>query len=135
MSMRRYLRAMSIVIHEVEKHFGEQRALKGVSLSVGRGEVVGLLGPNGAGKSTLMRLVTGYLPPTSGHIEVCGFQVDEAPLETKKRIGYLPERNPLHEDMYVREYLHFVGGLHRLDNVKDRVEKALEHPRSRAYIL
>lgn len=126
MCMRRYLRAMSIVIHEVEKHFGEQRALKGVSLSVGRGEVVGLLGPNGAGKSTLMRLVTGYLPPTSGHIEVCGFQVDEAPLETKKRIGYLPERNPLHEDMYVREYLHFVGGLHRLDNVKDRVEKALE---------
>ena len=82
--------------------FGTQRALKGVSLRCERGEVVGLLGPNGAGKSTLMRLITGYLPATSGRVEVCGFDVMDAPLETKRRVGYLPERNPVHEDMYVR---------------------------------
>ncbi|MGB2424248.1 MAG: ATP-binding cassette domain-containing protein, partial [Flavobacteriales bacterium] len=93
---------MSIAIEGVEKRFGEQRALKGVSLRLNLGEVVGLLGPNGAGKSTLMRLITGYLPPTVGRIDVCGYDVMEAPLETKKRVGYLPEHNPLHEDMYVR---------------------------------
>ena len=94
---------MSIVVDNVSKVFGSQRALNGVSLTLERGEVVGLLGPNGAGKSTLMRLVTGFLPPTEGRIEVCGFDVMEAPLETKRRVGYLPERNPVHEDMYVRE--------------------------------
>jgi ABC-2 type transport system ATP-binding protein len=116
---------MSIAIEGVEKRFGEQRALKGVNLRLNRGEVVGLLGPNGAGKSTLMRLVTGYLPPTSGRIEVCGFDVMEAPLETKKRVGYLPEHNPLHEDMYVREYLRFVAGIHGVSNRSARVEEVL----------
>ena len=79
---------MSIAVHDVEKTFGDQRALKGVSLRLEKGEVVGLLGPNGAGKSTLMRLITGYLPPTSGHIEVCGFDVMDQPLETKRPVSY-----------------------------------------------
>lgn len=117
---------MSIAVHDVEKKFGEQRALKGVSLRLEKGEVVGLLGPNGAGKSTLMRLVTGYLPPTSGRIEVCGFDVMEQPLETKRRVGYLPERNPLHEEMYVREYLRFVAGVHGVANKNERVDAVID---------
>ena len=116
---------MSIAVHEVEKRFGEQRALKGVTLRLEKGEVVGLLGPNGAGKSTLMRLVTGYFPPTSGRIEVCGFDVMDQPLETKRRIGYLPEHNPLHEEMYVRECLKFVAGVHGVANRIERVDAVL----------
>ena len=116
---------MSILVESVEKTFGTQRALKGVSLRCERGEVVGLLGPNGAGKSTLMRLITGYLPATSGRVEVCGFDVSDAPLETKRRVGYLPERNPVHEDMYVKEYLRFVSGVHGVDNRSERVEEVI----------
>lgn len=117
---------MSIAVHDVEKKFGDQRALKGVTLRLERGEVVGLLGPNGAGKSTLMRLVTGYLPPTSGRIEVCGLDVMEQPLETKRRVGYLPEHNPLHEEMYVREYLRFVAGVHGVANRNERVAAVID---------
>ena len=117
---------MSIVVDNVSKVFGSQRALNGVSLTLERGEVVGLLGPNGAGKSTLMRLVTGFLPPTEGRIEVCGFDVMEAPLETKRRVGYLPERNPVHEDMYVREYLQFVAGVHGVKDQAQRVASVIE---------
>ena len=114
---------MSIWVDNVQKRFGTQLALNGVELRIGKGEVVGLLGPNGAGKSTLMRLVTGYLPPSEGRVEVCGFDVAEAPLESKKRVGYLPEHNPLHEEMYVQEYLLFVAGLH---NVADREARVAE---------
>ena len=116
---------MSILVESVEKTFGTQRALKGVSLRCDRGEVVGLLGPNGAGKSTLMRLITGYLPATSGRVEVCGFDVSDAPLETKRRVGYLPERNPVHEDMYVKEYMRFVAGVHGVANRPERVEEVI----------
>ena len=116
---------MSIWVDNVQKRFGTQRALNGVQLRIGKGEVVGLLGPNGAGKSTLMRLVTGYLPPTEGRVEVCGFDVAEAPMETKKRVGYLPEHNPLHEEMYVQEYLLFVAGLHQVAARKARVSEVI----------
>ncbi len=116
---------MSIWVDNVQKHFGPQLALNGVELRIGKGEVVGLLGPNGAGKSTLMRLVTGYLPPSEGRVEVCGFDVAEAPLETKKRVGYLPEHNPLHEEMYVQEYLLFVAGLHKVADRKARVAEVI----------
>lgn len=116
---------MSIWVDNVQKRFGTQRALNGVQLRIGKGEVVGLLGPNGAGKSTLMRLVTGYLPPTEGRVEVCGFDVAEAPLESKKRVGYLPEHNPLHEEMYVQEYLLFVAGLHQVAARKARVSEVI----------
>lgn len=116
---------MSIWVDNVQKRFGTQLALNGVELRIGKGEVVGLLGPNGAGKSTLMRLVTGYLPPSEGRVEVCGFDVAEAPLETKKRVGYLPEHNPLHEEMYVQEYLLFVSGLHNVVDRKARVAEVI----------
>ena len=116
---------MSINVKHATKIFDGQAALNDVSLKVPSGQVLGLLGPNGAGKSTLMRLISGYLPATSGYVEVCGFDVDSEPLETKKRIGYLPEHNPLPEEMFIREYLSFVGGMYKVNNVAKRVEKVM----------
>jgi len=116
---------MSIHVKHATKVFDGQAALNDVSLKVPSGQVLGLLGPNGAGKSTLMRLISGYLPATSGYVEVCGFDVDSEPLETKKRIGYLPEHNPLPEEMFIREYLSFVGGLYKVDHVSKRVEEVM----------
>lgn len=116
---------MSIAARQVVKEFSGQVALNNVSLDIPSGQVLGLLGPNGAGKSTFMRLVCGYLPPNSGSLSVCGFDVDEDPLETKARIGYLPESNPLPEEMYIREYLRFVAGIYKLDNVTERVEEVI----------
>ncbi|HIK66918.1 MAG TPA: ATP-binding cassette domain-containing protein [Flavobacteriales bacterium] len=117
---------MSISVKHATKVFDGQAALNDVSLQIPSGQVLGLLGPNGAGKSTLMRLISGYLPPTSGYIEVCGFDVDKDPIETKKRIGYLPENNPLPEEMYIREYLKFVGGLYNLNQVVDKVREVMD---------
>ena len=116
---------MSINVKHTTKVFDAQAALNDVSLKVPSGQVLGLLGPNGAGKSTLMRLISGYLPATSGYVEVCGFDVDSEPLETKKRIGYLPEHNPLPEEMFIREYLSFVGGMYKVNNVAKRVEEVM----------
>lgn len=117
---------MSITIDHVTKVFEKQAALSDISLDIPSGQVLGLLGPNGAGKSTLMRLICGYLPPTSGGIKVCGFNVDLQPLETKARIGYLPESNPLPEEMYIREYLKFVAGIYNLKNVDSVVEEVIK---------
>ena len=117
---------MSIAIDHVTKVFEKQAALSDVSLNIPSGQVLGLLGPNGAGKSTLMRLICGYLPPNSGGIKVCGFNVDLQPLETKARIGYLPESNPLPEEMYIREYLKFVAGIYNLKNVDSVVEEVIK---------
>ena len=117
---------MAIVVDHVTKVFSGQTALDDVSLNVPSGQVLGLLGPNGAGKSTLMRLICGYLPPNSGRLEVCGFNVDEDPLETKSRLGYLPESNALPEEMYIREYLRFVAGLFKLSDVSQKGEDVIE---------
>ena len=117
---------MSVSIHNVKRFFGEQAALDGVSLEVRSPQVLGLLGPNGAGKSTLMRLITGYLPPSEGHVSVCGTDVQTQPLEIKKHIGYLPEHNPIHLDMYVREYLEYIARLYQLTERKEQVERVIE---------
>ena len=117
---------MSITIDHVTKVFEKQAALSDISLDIPSGQVLGLLGPNGAGKSTLMRLICGYLPPNSGGIKVCGFNVDLQPLETKARIGYLPESNPLPEEMYIREYLKFVAGIYNLKNLDSVVEEVIK---------
>ena len=117
---------MSITIDHVTKVFEKQAALSDISLDIPSGQVLGLLGPNGAGKSTLMRLICGYLPPNSGGIKVCGFNVDLQPLETKARIGYLPESNPLPEEMYIREYLKFVAGIYNLKNVDSVVDEVIK---------
>lgn len=116
---------MSISVSQVVKMFGAQTALNGVSFEANKGEVIGFLGPNGAGKSTLMKIITGYIPCNSGKVSVCGFDVNEKPLEVKRRVGYLPEHNPLYTDMYVREYLTFAGSLHGVKNLKSRVEEVI----------
>lgn len=116
----------SISIHNVSKLYGEEFAVRDFSLQVPKGQVLGLLGPNGAGKSTLMKLITGYVSPTSGEVEVCGLNVVETPETAKAKVGYLPEHNPLYLEMYVREYLMFLAGLHGLKSAKMRVESVID---------
>lgn len=103
---------MSIKVDQVTKIYGTQKALNNVSFEIGAGEIVGFLGPNGAGKSTMMKIITCYIPPTSGTVKVCDFDVMEDPIEVKRNVGYLPEHNPLYLDMYVKEYLGFVAGIY-----------------------
>jgi len=117
---------MSIKVENLLKQYGEQRAVDGISFEIGKGEIVGFLGPNGAGKSTTMKMITGYLQPDEGRIEICGKAVKGESLETKKKIGYLPELNPLYTDMYVREYLGVMAGLHGVDSAKSRIEEVIE---------
>lgn len=116
---------MSIEIKELVKMYGEQKAVDGISFTVGKGEIVGFLGPNGAGKSTTMKILTGYLGQDGGEAVVCGISVSEHPLETKKKIGYLPEANPLYPDMYVREYLDFIADIHHIADKKARIETVI----------
>jgi gliding motility-associated ABC transporter ATP-binding subunit GldA len=105
---------MAIEIKHITKQYGEQLALNDVNLSIDKGGIVALLGPNGAGKSTLMKIITCFIPPTSGTVSVNGFDVMDNPMEVKRIVGYLPEHNPLYLDMYVREYLSFIAGVHHL---------------------
>ena len=116
---------MSIKVDQILKVYGTQKAVDTISFEVKQGEIVGFLGPNGAGKSTTMKMITGYLLPDGGKIEVCGLPVEGEALATKKKIGYLPELNPLYQDMYVREYLDFVAGLHQITSSKKRVEEVI----------
>lgn len=116
---------MSIELLQVSKYFGEQAAVNNISFKANRGEIVGFLGPNGAGKSTTMKMITGFIASSSGTIKVNGVLVDPDQLNTRRHIGYLPENNPLYTDMYVREYLHFVGSIYRLKNLKSRVEEMI----------
>ena len=102
---------MSIKVDHITKLYGTQKALNDVSLDIKPGEVVGLLGPNGAGKSTLMKILTCYIPPTSGDASVCGFDVLEQSIEVRRRVGYLPENNPLYLDLYVKEFLQFIASI------------------------
>ena len=115
-----------IEVRDVTKLYGTQKALDGVSFVIDRPGVVGLLGPNGAGKSTLMKILCGYLSPTSGHAAVCGYDTCMRAMQVRRHVGYLPEHNPLYEEMFVREYLTFVGELYGLNRLKTRVEEVLE---------
>lgn len=118
---------MSIIVNHITKLFGEQRALDDVSFKIDAGEIVGLVGPNGAGKSTMMKIITCYLPQTSGNVSVCGFDVVEQSIEVRKKVGYLPEHNPLYLDMYVKEYLEFIAGIHKLGKkTKERVGEMID---------
>ena len=118
---------MSIEISHISRFFGEQQVLKDISFRIGEGEVVGFLGPNGAGKTTTMRILAGALSYQSGYAKICGVEVADNPLETKKNVGYLPEQNPLYTDMYVREYLNFVAETYRLGHEKEkRVEELID---------
>ncbi|MCR4829260.1 MAG: ATP-binding cassette domain-containing protein [Bacteroidales bacterium] len=113
-------------VRNITKKFGSQRALDNVSFDIQPGEIVGLLGPNGAGKSTLMKIITCYIPPTSGDVEVCGHSIFDDPKAVCRSIGYLPEHNPLYTDMYIPEFLSFVAGTYSLKNVKQRVDEMIE---------
>lgn len=116
---------MSIEVKGLTKIYGEQKAVDNISFAVRKGEIVGFLGPNGAGKSTTMKIITGYLKADGGDAIVCGIDVKAQPIETKKKIGYLPEANPLYFDMYVREYLDFIADLHHVKNKKARIEEVI----------
>jgi ABC-2 type transport system ATP-binding protein len=116
---------MSITVSNLTKIYGEQRAINDISFKVGKGEIVGFLGPNGAGKSTTMKILTGYLEADGGSAEVCDTKVSTNSIVTKKKIGYLPEANPLYFDMYVREYLEFVAGVHHIQDPKTQIEKVI----------
>ena len=117
---------MSITIEQVSKNYGDQVALSNVSFSLKQGEIVGFLGPNGAGKSTLMKIICCYLSQDSGNIEVCDLNTKTQDLLVKSEIGYLPEDNPLYLDMYIKEYLSFVGGLYKVNNLKKRIEEIID---------
>ena len=116
---------MSIEIKDLVKIYGEQKAVDGISFKVGQGEIVGFLGPNGAGKSTTMKIITGYLGQDGGAVSVCGISVKQHPLESRKKIGYLPEANPLYPDMYVREYLDFIADAHAISNKREKIESVI----------
>jgi ABC-2 type transport system ATP-binding protein len=117
---------MSITANQITKLYGSQKALDHVSFTIGTGEVVGFLGPNGAGKSTMMKILTCFLPPTEGSATVCGFDTRTASMDVRRNVGYLPEHNPLYLDLYVREYLDFVAGIHGLKDRTQRVNAMVE---------
>jgi ABC-2 type transport system ATP-binding protein len=117
---------MSIEVKNLFKYYGQQAAVNDVSFSVKQGEILGFLGPNGAGKSTTMKIITGFIPSHSGEVTVCGLKVGVDNLEARKLIGYLPENNPLYLDMYVKEYLEFVGGIYRIKKLKSRVNEMID---------
>ena len=118
---------MSIEVRNVVKLYDKQRALDNVSFEIKPGEIVGLLGPTGAGKSTLMKIITCFIPPTEGEVSVCGHDIFEESLKVREKVGYLPEHNPLYLEMYVREYLEFIAGIHKIKrNVRERVAEMVE---------
>ena len=118
--------ALSISVKNISKFYGNQKALDDISFEVGLGQVVGFLGLNGAGKSTMMKILTCFIPQTSGTAHVCGFDVNEDSIEVRKRIGYLPEHNPLYPEMYVKEYLEFIAGIYQLTgNINNRINEMI----------
>jgi ABC-2 type transport system ATP-binding protein len=117
---------MSLQVKNLTKIYGLQKAIHQINFDINKGEIVGFLGPNGAGKSTTMKIITGYLSATSGSVNVCGIEVNEHTIETKKKIGYLPESNALYVDMYVKEYLQFIAGVHQLNNIKSAVKEVID---------
>lgn len=116
---------MSVEIKNLTKTYGAQKAVDDISFNIKEREIVGFLGPNGAGKSTTLKIITGYLEADKGTVTVAGINVKDDPCNAKKKIGYLPEANPLYNEMYIREYLQFIGNLHQLDNLKNRVEEVI----------
>ena len=117
---------MSVSVKGVSKIYGSQKALNNVSFEIGTGEVVGFLGPNGAGKSTMMKILTSFITQSEGEVKVCGIDVINNSIESRKKIGYLPEHNPLYLDMYVREFLAFIADIHKIKNKKGRVNEMIE---------
>ena len=120
---------MSISIKNINKSFDNQKVLSDISFTIEKGEIVGFLGTNGAGKSTLMKIITSYISQDSGKVEVCNFDTLEEEIESKKRIGYLPENNPLYKEMYIKEYLNFVASIYKIEDKKQRIEQIIQKVR------
>ena len=116
---------MSITVSNITKIYGEQKALNGVSFSINTGQVVGFLGPNGAGKSTMMKIISGFIPPTTGEVLVSGTSIFSSDYDFRRNVGYLPENNPLYTDMYVKEYLLFVARIYGLGSKSNQRVKEL----------
>jgi ABC-2 type transport system ATP-binding protein len=117
---------MSVIVKELTKIYGSQKAVDAISFEVKKGEVLGFLGPNGAGKSTTMKIITGFLPQTSGTVNVNGVNVAGENIELKKHIGYLPESNPLYTDMFVKEYLEFCASIYAIAQPQKRIAEMIE---------
>ncbi len=118
---------MSIQVKNLTKIYGQQKAVDQISFEIKTGEIVGFVGPNGAGKSTTMKILTGFIPPSSGEVKINNLDLIENSLEIRKHIGYLPENNPLYLDMYVKEYLEFVAGIYKLGKkTKSRIDEIVE---------
>lgn len=117
---------MSIQVKSLTKQFDKQKAVNNISFTVETGEIVGFIGPNGAGKSTTMKMITGFIPPTEGSVFVEGIDVSEQSLKIKSLIGYLPESNPLYENMFILEYLNYVAGIYKVKNKKERIKEIVE---------
>jgi ABC-2 type transport system ATP-binding protein len=117
---------MSISVKNLSKHYDQQKAVDSISFEAKPGRILGFLGPNGAGKSTTMKMLTGYLLPTSGGAEISGKDILTQSIESKKHIGYLPENTPLYTDMYVKEFLSFVGKTYHLNNLSNRIDEVIK---------
>ncbi|MCB0520889.1 MAG: gliding motility-associated ABC transporter ATP-binding subunit GldA [Lewinellaceae bacterium] len=117
---------MSVKVSELTKIYGEQKAVHNVSFEAKKGEILGFLGPNGAGKTTTMKILTCFIPQTSGKAAVCGYDVAEDSMAVRERIGYLPENNPLYKDMYVKEYLGFIARMHHVKSGQKRIAEMIE---------
>ena len=117
---------MSIQVQQLTKAYSTQKAIDNISFNIAKGEIVGFLGPNGAGKSTTMKILTGYLQASAGKALVADVDVSKYPILVKKKIGYLPESNALYYDMYVKEYLQFIAGVHQLNNIKEQVNNSIQ---------
>ena len=120
------IQVVSISVKNVTKKYGNQNALDNISFEISKGEIVGFLGPNGAGKSTSMKIITCFIPQTQGKVKVCGLDVNDEPIKVKRKVGYLPEHNPLYLDMYVKEYLLFLARLHKVKKKKERVAEMIK---------
>ena len=115
-----------VTVEGLTKWYGSQCAVDHIQFTARPGEILGFLGPNGAGKSTTMKMITSYIEPDEGSVNVCGFDTRDAAMESRRRIGYLPEHNPLYKDMYVKEFLAFAAGIHRIDTPAARISRVIE---------
>jgi len=117
---------MSVKVEQLTKSYGQQKAVDNISFSAEAGSILGFLGPNGAGKSTTMKVISCFIPPTAGNVSLCGYDVAVDPIQVRRNLGYLPEHNPLYLDMYVKESLSFIAGIHQIANKAQRINEVIE---------
>jgi ABC-2 type transport system ATP-binding protein len=117
---------MSVIVQGLTKQYGSQKAVDNLTFEVRPGEILGFLGPNGAGKTTTMKMLCCYTQPSEGTASVCDYDIRTSPLMVRKNIGYLPEHNPLYDEMYVKEYLQFVASIHKIENKQGRISEIIE---------